>query len=318
MSIRVIKPGVLTTVQDSGRIGHGRFGFNPSGVMDRRAYRLANYLVGNYTDEAVLEMTMLGGSFVFLESEYFAITGADMGATLEGLEVPMYQTVFARAGDTLSFSAAKSGVYTYIAFAGGLDVPQVLGSRSTNLKCAMGGFAGRKLRSGDILPFCAPLDHLGDLRMQKLPVENYASHTAALRVVLGPQDDYFTAQGLADFLSAPYTITENADRMGYKLAGQPIAYHDKVDIISDGIVFGSIQVPPAGMPIVMLADRQTTGGYAKIATVASVDLPYLVQKRPGDTVHFQAISAKEAETLYKQEQKYFEKLLLHYGEDLIV
>ena len=142
MSIRVIKPGLLTTVQDWGRIGSQSIGFNVSGVMDRRSYRLANFLVGNYTDEAVLEMTALGGSFVFLESNYIAITGADMGATIEGVPAPMYQTIFVREGDTLSFTAAKSGMYTYVAFAGGLDVPQVLGSRSTNLKCSIGGFDG--------------------------------------------------------------------------------------------------------------------------------------------------------------------------------
>ena len=140
MSIRVVKPGVLTTVQDGGRTGFQAKGFNVSGVMDRRAYRLGNFLVGNYTDEAVLEMSMFGGSFTFLESNYIAITGADMGATIEGVPAPMYETVFVREGDTLSFGAAKDGMYTYIAFAGGLDIPQVLGSRSTNLKCALGGF----------------------------------------------------------------------------------------------------------------------------------------------------------------------------------
>lgn len=317
MSIRVIKPGLLTTVQDWGRIGSQSIGFNVSGVMDRRSYRLANFLVGNYTDEAVLEMTALGGSFIFLESNYIAITGADMGATIEGVPAPMYQTIFVREGDTLSFSAAKSGMYTYVAFAGGLDVPQVLGSRSTNLKCAVGGFEGRKLKSGDILPFRNTLDHLGDLHIHKLTPEDFSQSEVTLRVIMGPQDDYFTHEGIHTFLHEPYKVTQNADRMGYKLEGEPIAYKDSVDIISDGIVFGSIQVPPAGQPIVMLADRQTTGGYAKIATVVSVDLPLLVQRKPGDTVRFHKVSAKEAEKLYKKEQKHFEELLLHYGEDLI-
>ncbi len=316
MSIRVIKPGVLTTVQDGGRTGFQAKGFNVSGVMDRRAYRLGNFLVGNYTDEAVLELSMFGGSFTFLESNYIAITGADMGAVVEGIPVPMYETIFVREGDTLSFGAAKNGVYTYVAFAGGLDVPQVLGSRSTNLKCALGGLNGRKLKAGDILPFRKPLDDLGDLRVHRLTEERYDSN-APIRVVLGPQDDYFTQNGIKTFLSAPYRVTKQTDRMGCKLDGEKIEYKDKVDIISDGIVFGSIQVPPKGTPIVMLADRQTTGGYAKIATVITVDLPRLVQKKPGDTVYFEAISAKEAEKLLKQEQQQFETLLLHYGEDLI-
>ena len=316
MSIRVVKPGVLTTVQDGGRTGFQAKGFNVSGVMDRRAYRFGNFLVGNYTDEAVLEMSMFGGSFTFLESNYIAITGADMGATIEGVPAPMYETVFVREGDTLSFGAAKDGMYTYIAFAGGLDIPQVLGSRSTNLKCALGGFNGRKLKAGDILPFRKPLDDLGDLRVHHLPQACFDGE-APIRVVLGPQDDYFTEPGIRTFLSAPYRVTEQTDRMGCKLDGETIEYKDKVDIISDGIVFGSVQVPPRGTPIVMLADRQTTGGYAKIATVITVDLPRLVQKKPGDTVYFEAISAKEAEKLLKQEQQQFETLLLHYGEDLI-
>lgn len=318
MSIRVIKPGVLTTVQDAGRTGHQAQGFNVSGVMDRRAYRLGNYLVGNYTDEAVLEMSAVGGTFLFLESNYIAITGADMGATIEGLPAPMYETVFVRAGDTLAFGAAKTGMYTYIAFSGGLDIAPVLGSRSTNLKCSLGGFEGRKLKAGDILPFRMPLDELGGLRIQHLPREDYGKNEAHIRVVLGPQDDYFTEQGIRTFLSAPYRITENADRMGCKLDGSAIEYKSKVDIISDGIVFGSVQVPPNGLPIVMLADRQTTGGYAKIATVISSDLPLLVQRKFGDTVYFEAISEKAAEKLFIKEQRRFETLLLHYGEDLIV
>lgn len=318
MSIRVIKPGVLTTVQDSGRTGFQAKGFNVSGVMDRRAYRLGNYLVGNYTDEAVLEMSMFGGTFTFLESNYIAVTGADMGATIEGIPAPMYETIFVREGDTLTFGAAKTGMYTYVAFAGGLDIPEVLGSRSTNLKCALGGFAGRKLKAGDILPFKMPLDELGDLRIQHLPIEDYDKNEAHIRVVLGPQDDYFTKKGIETFLSTPYRVTENTDRMGCKLDGNAIEYKDNVDIISDGIVFGSVQVPPKGTPIVMLADRQTTGGYAKIATVVSADLPLLVQRKPGDTVYFEAISAKAAEKLFIKEQQRFETLLLHYGEDLIV
>ena len=316
MSIRVIKPGALTTVQDGGRTGFQAKGFNVSGVMDRRAYRLANFLVGNYTDEAVLEMSMFGGSFTFLESNYIAVTGADMGATIEGVPAPMYETVFVREGDTLSFGAARNGMYTYLAFAGGIDVPQVLGSRSTNLKCALGGFNGRKLKAGDILPFQKPVDELGALRVHRLPNERIDGNVP-IRVVLGPQDDYFTEQGLKTFLSAPYRVTAQTDRMGCKLDGKPIEYKDKVDIISDGIVFGSIQVPSQGTPIVMLADRQTTGGHAKIATVITVDLPRLVQKMAGDTVHFASISAKDAEKLAKLEQQQFETLLLHYGEDLI-
>ena len=151
----------------------------------------------------------------------------------------------------------------------------------------------------------------------RVPAESYAGDTAEVRVVLGPQNDYFTKAGLQTFLSAPYRVTANTDRMGCKLDGAKIEYKDGVDIISDGIVFGSIQVPPAGTPMVMLADRQTTGGYAKIATVVSADLPKLVQRRPGDTVYFRAVSAHQAEKLYKKEQRALDRLLLRYGKDLV-
>lgn len=245
MSIRVIKPGLLTTVQDWGRIGSQSIGFNVSGVMDRRSYRLANF--GRQLHRrSRFGNDRFGRQFCLLESNYIAITGADMGATIEGVPAPMYQTIFVREGDTLSFSAAKSGMYTYVAFAGGLDVPQVLGSRSTNLKCAVGGFEGRKLKSGDILPFRNTLDHLGDLHIHKLTPEDFSQSEVTLRVIMGPQDDYFTHEGVHTFLHEPYKVTQNADRMGYKLEGEPIAYKDSVDIISDGIVFGSIQVPRRG------------------------------------------------------------------------
>ena len=317
MSVCVLSPGALTTVQDGGRNGYGYLGFNASGVMDERAYRIANALVGNFTDEAVLEMAMLGGRFEFTAPCLFAVTGADMGATLSGEEIRMYQTIFADEGDVLAFSAAKTGFYTYIAFAGGIDVEPVLGSRSTNLKCGIGGFQGRKLQKGDVLALREPALPPERLPRVRVPAESYAGDTAEVRVVLGPQDDYFIKAGLQTFLSAPYRVTANTDRMGCKLDGAKIEYKDGVDIISDGIVFGSIQVPPAGTPMVMLADRQTTGGYAKIATVASADLPKIVQRRPGDTVYFRAVSARQAEKLYKKEQRALDRLLLRYGKDLV-
>lgn len=317
MEFQVLSPGALTTVQDGGRNGYGYLGFNASGVMDARAYRIANALVGNFTDEAVLEMAMLGGKFQFTAPCVFAVTGADMGAALSGEKIQMYRTIRAEKGDILTFSAAKTGFYTYVAFAGGIDVEPVLGSRSTNLKCGIGGFHGRKLQKGDILslrPTAVPMEKLPCVR---IPAESCAGNSVTLRVVLGPQDDYFTKAGLETFLSAPYRVTADTDRMGCKLDGAKIEYKDKVDIISDGIVFGSIQVPPAGTPMVMLADRQTTGGYAKIATVVSIDLPQLVQRRPGDTVYFQAVSARQAEKLYRKEQRALDRLLIRYGRDLV-
>lgn len=312
MSIKVITPGMLSTIQDGGRKGFAAMGFNASGVMDVRSYHIANALVGNFTDEAVIEMTYLGGSFKFLESNYIAITGADMSPKLDGVPVEMYTTVFVKQDETLTFSAAKSGMRAYIAVRGGIDVPVIMGSRSTNLKCKLGGLDGRPLKAGDIVPCRDVYDEFHKHLIHSAPKEDFGSDEITVRVLLGPQDDYFTDHGIKTFLNSTYTVTNESDRMGCKLSGEKIEYKNTVDIISDGIVFGSIQIPRTGNPIIMLADRQTTGGYAKIATVISVDLPLLAQARPGTKVYFELIDRQKAERLLKQEQKEFHSYLLHY------
>lgn len=312
MSIKVITPGMLSTIQDGGRKGFAAMGFNASGVMDVRSYHIANALVGNFTDEAVIEMTYLGGSFKFLESNYIAITGADMSPKLDGVPVEMYTTVFVKQDETLTFSAAKSGMRAYIAVRGGIDVPVIMGSRSTNLKCKLGGLDGRPLKAGDIVPCRDVYDEFHKHLIHSASKEDFGSDEITVRVLLGPQDDYFTDHGIKTFLNSTYTVTNESDRMGCKLSGEKIEYKNTVDIISDGIVFGSIQIPRTGNPIIMLADRQTTGGYAKIATVISVDLPLLAQARPGTKFHFELIDRQKAERLLKQEQKEFHSYLLHY------
>lgn len=312
MSIKVITPGMLSTIQDGGRKGFAAIGFNASGVMDVRSYHIANALVGNFTDEAVIEMTYLGGSFKFLESNYIAITGADMSPKLDGVPVEMYTTVFVKQDETLTFSAAESGMRAYIAVRGGIDVPVIMGSRSTNLKCKLGGLDGRPLKAGDIVPCRDVYDEFHKHLIHSAPKEDFGSDEITVRVLLGPQDDYFTDHGIKTFLNSTYTVTNESDRMGCKLSGEKIEYKNTVDIISDGIVFGSIQIPRTGNPIIMLADRQTTGGYAKIATVISVDLPLLAQARPGTKVRFELIDRQKAERLLKQEQKEFHSYLLHY------
>lgn len=293
MSIKVITPGMLSTIQDGGRKGFAAMGFNASGVMDVRSYHIANALVGNFTDEAVIEMTYLGGSFKFLESNYIAITGADMSPKLDGVPVEMYTTVFVKQDETLTFSAAKSGMRAYIAVRGGIDVPVIMGSRSTNLKCKLGGLDGRPLKAGDIVPCRDVYDEFHKHLIHSAPKEDFGSDEITVRVLLGPQDDYFTDHGIKTFLNSTYTVTNESDRMGCKLSGEKIEYKNTVDIISDGIVFGSIQIPRTGNPIIMLADRQTTGGYAKIATVISVDLPLLAQARPGTKVHLSLSTDKK-------------------------
>ena len=295
MSILVKTPGPLTTVQDAGRFGYQSSGIRPSGVMDAAAYEAANALVGNENGEAVLEMTFLGATLEFRTEAWFAATGADMQAKLDGVPIVRYQAIHAAAGQTLSFGMATNGCRGYFAVRGGVDVPMVMGSRSTDMSAKLGGFEGRALKAGDVLPTLSLGAWAPQGRSYEPPV--YESATT-VRVVPGPQEEYFTAAGLATFFSAAYEISPNSDRMGIRLDGPEIESCSGTDIVSDGIVFGSIQVPSGGKPILLMADHQTAGGYAKIGTVLSFDLPKLAQARPGDKVRFVRISAEDAQALY--------------------
>ena len=290
--MEILLPGPMTTLQDGGRYGRQKYGIGPSGVMDQKAYEEANYLVGNSGDEAVLEATLMGPTILFHEDCICAVTGADMKPELDGEAVGMNHPMQIRKGQTLRLSMAAEGCRSYLAFAGGIPVPEVMGSRSTNLKCHIGGFEGRKLEKGDILPLS---DRMTDtsyfeekIKDRKVETTPY-THDISVRVIPGPQDDYFTRKGWKTFLTTTYTVSVNSDRMGCRLEGETIEAKEGTDIVSDGIVDGSIQVTAGGLPIILLADRQTTGGYAKIATVVSQDLPKLAQVRPGDHITFRKV-----------------------------
>lgn len=306
MSVKVIIPGALTTVQDAGRYGYQSSGIQTSGVMDHKAYEEANALVGNTGGEAVLEATLFGGVMEVTADTVAAVTGADMEPKVNNVPCGMNRPVLLRAGDTLSLDMAKSGCRSYIAFAGGVDVPVVLGSRSTNMKCRMGGYEGRPLQTGDAFETGLwgeeAAERYEEVRDRSFPAEAYTS-PIEVRVIEGPQAEYFTEKGKETFYSARYTISDQSDRMGYRLEGEAIESVDGTDIISDGIAFGAVQVPAGGRPIVLLADRQTTGGYAKIATVCSFDIPRLVQGKPGDTVCFRRISLEEAQRINENNRK---------------
>ena len=306
MSVKVIIPGALTTVQDAGRYGYQSSGIQTSGVMDHKAYEEANALVGNTGGEAVLEATLFGGMMEVTADTVAAVTGADMEPKVNNVPCGMNRPVLLRAGDTLSLDMAKSGCRSYIAFAGGVDVPVVLGSRSTNMKCRMGGYEGRPLQTGDAFETGLwgeeAAERYEEVRDRSFPAEAYTS-PIEVRVIEGPQAEYFTEKGKETFYSARYVISDQSDRMGYRLEGEAIESVDGTDIISDGIAFGAVQVPASGRPIVLLADRQTTGGYAKIATVCSFDIPRLVQGKPGDTVCFRRISLEEAQRINENNRK---------------
>ncbi len=309
MSIKIISPGAMTTVQDEGRFGYLDSGISESGAMDKYSYRKANYLVGNKKGEAVLEITLMGPEILFESDTVFGYMGAEMEAKLDGEPVSRGRTYLARAGQSIKLGFAKNGIRSYLAFAGGIDVPMVLGSRSTNIKCSIGGFEGRKLRAGDMLDI-GPSKYMrrGMRRIlkRKASQREYNSEIQ-VRVILGPQDEYFTENGLIDFLNAPYKVSTDIDRMGIRLEGEAIEAGTPTDIVSDGITFGSIQVTSSGMPIILMADHQTTGGYAKIATVVSEDLQLLAQAKPGDVIRFKKVDISDV-----QKWSYFDFLTSIY------
>ena len=302
MSIQVITPGALTTVQDLGRSGYQAFGVPVSGVMDPRAMRLANILCDNPEEEAVLECTLLGPALKFTADNVIALTGGDLGATLDGQPLAPYGAYAVKIGQTLRFTAPKTGCRAYLAFRGGLDIPPVMGSRSTYLKAKLGGFSGRKLEKGDELGFRAPMATIPNLDVRRFTPEFVPREVYTLRVLLGPQDDAFSEEGLQTFLNETYTVTPEFDRMGCRLNGAAIAHKNGADIISDGIAFGAIQVPASGTPIIMLADRQTTGGYTKIANVISADFRLLSQLKANDKVRFAKVSVPAAQDAKRAER----------------
>lgn len=308
MGIQIINGGFLTTIQDLRRYGYQETGMSVSGVMDTRAASIANILVGNDTNEAVIEITMMGPTMKFTEDEIIAVTGGDLGAKLDGTPIPRYEAVSVKEGQTLSFMGLYSGSRAYIAFAGGLDIPIVMGSRSTNLKSKVGGYEGRKLGTGDSIGFRAPAAWLPNMSERRYKLPSFASKERTLRVVMGPQDDCFTEKGIETFLTGTYTISNEYDRMGCRMEGDVIEHKNGGDIITDGISFGAVQVPSHGNPIVMMADHQTTGGYTKIANVISVDLPVLAQCMPGMKIHFEKVTVDEAQDLYCKEKEEFRAL----------
>ncbi len=289
--IEILDCGAATTIQDAGRYGLQRFGVGPAGAMDRTALAIANLLVGNTPHEAAIEFAGLGGRFRVTEGEIrIALAGADAVLTVEGEAVPPFTSATLRAGDVFSVGPTRSGLFAMLAFAGGLGVPPELGSLSLHMRAGIGGLNGRGLRPGDVIPLRRDRVEGDDLVLIDPPAADHGP----IRVVLGPQDDHFTAEGIETFLSSTYTVSQQADRMGYRLSGPKVAHANGFNIVSDGIVTGAIQIPGSGEPIVLMADRQTTGGYPKIATIISCDLPRFAQMRPGSQITFKAIPVQEA------------------------
>ena len=313
--ITVLKPGFFSTLQDEGRWGYQAFGMPVAGAMDRYAYRVANLLVGNNPSAAVIEMSMVGAAFKFDDEQIVAICGADMQAELNGKRVPCWTSFAVPKGSELRLDYAPAGFRSYLAVRGGIDVPSVLGSRSTYTPAKIGGLEGRALQQGDVLDVGSEHDpDTGHRKMQTRDIPVYESQIT-LRVLLGPQEGMFPAESIETFFGSEYIITGEADRVGYRLDGPKILHKDKAVIISDALPMGAIQIPAHGMPIIMMADRQTTGGYAKIGAVIGPDLSKLAQARPGDRVTMHRITEQEAVAALRAERQVYLRVINSFSAE---
>lgn len=294
---KVHKPGLFTTVQDSGRRGFQRYGVPVSGAIDSYAFLMANLLVGNQPNDACLEITLQGPEIEFLHGSWIAITGANLSPTLNGEDITCWQTQRVQKGDILSFGHTQCGCRAYLAVRRGINVPVVMNSRSTFVRGGLGGMEGKPLKRGDVVSgfkaenmkttFTLPND-IVPFYPNKLEVE----------VVLGPQSEYFTNEGLETFISSEFTVTTEFDRMGNRLEGPIIKRVTVFDMVSDAILPGSIQVPSGGKPVVIMRDAQTTGGYPKIGVITTPDISLVGQAKPNDRIRFSKLSLSRAKIKY--------------------
>lgn len=293
--IEVMKPGVYTTIQDQGRYGYQASGIVVSGVMDKRSYELGNIILQQQNAPA-FEFVMTGPTLKFHQSAVITITGAAFQPTIDGQQIPMWRPVQVLAGSILAIGSAKRGMYGYL-FVKGLDIPQTLGSTSTYEKASL----GKRLQKGDtfhVIPSSAK-----KVNWSLKPL-NFDKHVT-IRVAKGTEYDLFTEASLIPFFNTPYIVTTQANRMGHRLQGVPLQQKVQHELLSSAVTYGTIQVPPNGQPIVLMADRQTTGGYAKIAQVISTDLSTLAQCMPGTSILFKLISLEEAQaTLIREHRAY--------------
>ena len=309
--LKVLAPGLHTTVQDLGRVGYQDIGVPVSGALDGIALRLANALVGNPQGTAALEILVSGPILeIAADSTRLALIGTGASLRIRG-ENPRVaaagQSVRVQRGDIVQIALGRKSACCYLAIEGGIAVPRVLGSASTYVRAALGGLNGRALRHDDVIPLavgCA--SERNELRA---PALASGSPDQPIRVVLGPQHKYFKKESLAALLDAEFRVSKDADRMGMRLDGPLLRHRRGWDIVSDAIATGSIQVPGSGQPIVLLADHQTTGGYPKIATVISADLPRLGRCRPGDPLRFVSVELEAAEEMCREAEREFAKLV---------
>jgi antagonist of KipI len=305
MSMVVIKPGMLSSFQDAGRHGHQPLGISVVGAMDQRAHRLANILVGNDAQTASLEITLTGPTLKFKEPCCIALSGADLSATLNGQTVALNRPLIVRPQDELAFGARKHGTRCYLAVHGGFALTPVLGSTSTYLRSHFGGWHGRALQKGDEIALARPLKNksLEAVAMELWAIKIYLPAAIAdssrqrIRLIKSALWNEFTPESCVALLTETFRVSPDSERMGYRLTGTPLLMSKPRQLLSEATTFGTIQVPAGGQPIILMADRQTTGGYPKMAYVATVDLPLLAQLAPGDALKFEAITLERAQEL---------------------
>src|SRR5690625_2811795 len=312
--LEVVSPGLLTTIQDLGRVGYQKYGLPVSGAADHYAYRMANIILCNDENEACLEITLMGLKLRVLKPSIICITGGNLNPQINNKSITMWKAVKVNEGDLISFTRCISGCRSYVAIAGGIDVAPELGSRSTDMLGKIGGINGRALQKGDII-------HSGVSRVSEQKIlrrrispnltPNYPKELE-VRVVLGPQDESFTTEGIHTFLSSQYKISIDSDRIACRLEGPEIKHKTGPDILSEVNFFGAVQVPENGLPILFQVGRPSIGGYTKIAGVISVDLPKVAQLKPGDFIRFKEIQLTEAHHLFRKQEKIFNVLKHSY------
>jgi len=285
--IDILKPGLLTTVQDDGRWGYQQFGVPVSGPMDRASHRLANLIVGNTWSAATLEVTFDGPELRFCEDILFAITGARFDVYLDGSLIGLDTCQLARSGQKLLFGQRFLGSRSYLAVTGGFDVPKVLGSRATHTASGIGGFKGRSLKVGDRLVVGEDVVRTSQMGFTRTSVVALPRKGTRVRVIPGPNDALFSEDALSKFVSSRYYVGIDSDRMGYRLEGLAVSLNSRNELISTAVPIGSVQVTTSGKLIILMADHQTTGGYPRIGTIITADLPLIGQLSPGDWVQFE-------------------------------
>lgn len=316
MKIRVETSGLLTTIQDLGRYQYQKDGVVVSGAMDPLSFKIANLLVGNQIEEAALEITLIGPELYFYLDTIISICGAPFDATINGERVPLWRPILVKKESILKLGRCYSGCRAYIAVQGGIQTPFVLNSRSTYERGKLGGLHGEKLKKNDLLPIKEQDSKLSwDVYQSFFYTTRwfvnptfYTNTNQEIRVIKGRQFHWFSDKAISTFLSTEYEISIDSDRMGYRLKGEKLAQIQKSELLSEATSFGTIQVPPDGQPIVLMADRQTTGGYPKIAVVISTDLPKLAQHKPGDRISFKIITLEQAQQLFLQHERLIHKL----------